>query len=82
MNNEWGDLMNYIMKSDFQQQVCRQQLMALWTAFCIHNDLDVDTSKYDELLSHIYIALLTKENLFDDWKIFSNFENYICKFLV
>lgn len=47
--SEWQFLVDYVKDdtTDFRNAVCRSQLMALWTAYCMHNDLCVDTKMYD-----------------------------------
>lgn len=50
--SEWQFLVDYVKDdtTDFRNAVCRSQLMALWTAYCMHNDLCVDTKMYDATL--------------------------------
>ena len=57
--SEWQFLVNYVKDSttDFCNATCRSQLMALWTAYCMHNDLDVDTAMYDAVLKDLFNAL-------------------------
>ena len=57
--SEWQFLVNYVKDSttDFCNATCRSQLMALWTAYCMHNDLDVDTAMYDAVLKGLFNAL-------------------------
>lgn len=54
------------------------QLRCLWTAFCIHNDIEVDTAEYDNLVHDLW-------NIADKqcrWFSFNAFEMYLCKYLV
>ena len=53
--SEWQFLVDYVKDdtTDFYNATCRSQLMALWTAYCMHNDLCVDTKMYDLSLIHI-----------------------------
>lgn len=39
--SEWQFIVDYVKDSttDFCNATCRSQLMALWTAYCMHNDL-------------------------------------------
>lgn len=57
--SEWQFLVDYVKDdtTDFRNAVCRSQLMALWTAYCMHNDLDVDTAMYDAVLKDLFNAL-------------------------
>ena len=44
--SEWQFLVDYVKDdtTDFRNAACRSQLMALWTSYCLHNSLDVDTA--------------------------------------
>ena len=57
--SEWQFLVDYVKDdtTDFRNAVCRSQLMALWTAYCMHNDLCVDTKMYDAVLMDLFNAL-------------------------
>ena len=50
--SEWQFLVDYVKDdtTDFRNSTCRSQLIALWTAYCMHNDLCVDTKMYDATL--------------------------------
>lgn len=41
----------------FDEEVCRDQLRSLWTAYCLHHGLDVDTAMYDAVLLDLFNAL-------------------------
>lgn len=53
----------------------REQLRALWIAFCFHQDLDVDTYEYDAYLSTLWGELTSR------WPL-DEFEEYMCAMLV
>ena len=40
---EFMYLRAYAEQSSFDEEVCRDQLRMLWTAYCLHHNLDVDT---------------------------------------
>lgn len=58
-NKEWEFLLGYVKDNTvhFYTETCRNQLLALWTAYCMHNDLDVDTAMYDAVLMDLFNAL-------------------------
>lgn len=39
-------------------EVEMKQLVALWTAFCLHQNLDCDTSLYDQYLTQVWNAVI------------------------
>lgn len=57
------------------------QLRALWTAYCIHQDFEVDTAAYDENLLRLWNAVKERSS-FTGWKTFDQFDNYMCLNLV
>ena len=50
--SEWQFLVDYLKDdaTDFYNDACQNQLVALWTSYCLHNSLDVDTAMYDAVL--------------------------------
>lgn len=60
---EWRFIVDYIhgQTIDFYIDACKNQFMALWTAYCLHNDLYVDTAKYDVALMDLFNALSIKQ---------------------
>lgn len=64
--SEWQFLIDYVKDdtTDFGLDSCRNQLLALWTVYCMHNDLDVDTAMYDAVLRNSpdeYVRELRKD---------------------
>lgn len=57
--SEWQFIVDYVKDSttNFRNATCRSQLMALWTSYCLHNSLDVDTAMYDAVLKDLFNAL-------------------------
>lgn len=45
--SEWQFLVDYLKDdtTDFYNDACQNQLVALWTSYCLHNSLDVDSTK-------------------------------------
>lgn len=50
-------IMSRTTRPIFGLDSCRNQLLALWTVYCMHNDLDVDTAMYDAVLLDLFNAL-------------------------
>mgnify|MGYP000369110105 CR=1 FL=1 len=57
--SEWQFLVDYVKDdtTDFYNDACQNQLVALWTSYCLHNSLDVDTAMYDAVLMDLFNAL-------------------------
>lgn len=59
-----------------------QQLRALWTAFCIRRNIDVDTDKYDRLINEMWLHLLNSTGTHHAKNKFEKFDNFMCEYLV
>lgn len=48
--SEWQFLIDYVKDdtTDFGLDSCRNQLLALWTVYCMHNDPDADYEVPDD----------------------------------
>ncbi len=52
---EWEWIKNYISDITLKHSPAgSHQLRALWTAFCLHQDLDPDTNAYDNYLLELF----------------------------
>lgn len=75
-------LENYIKETGagfYFQYLCWQQLQALWTAYCFHHDVMVDTAEYDRQAQKMYdmIEKLLKENNYDiKYASFPSYEKF------
>lgn len=56
-----------------------EQFRSLWTAFCLHQNIDVDTSEYDSCLRHLWEFIQDETEL---WSDFNQFDMFMCKLLV
>lgn len=54
----------------------------LWTAYCLHHDLDADTSGYDNDLIELWIILSESGDGTSEWADFNEFDNFMCRYLV
>lgn len=56
--SEWQFIVDYVKDdaADFCNATCRSQLMALWTAYCMHNDLSVNTKMYYATLFDLWLV--------------------------
>lgn len=76
-------LKEFAKTGDFDYQLARNQLRALWTAYCFHEGLDVDTARYDRYLRDLWDAIPAGSDLRDiDWHNFDAFDNFMCAYLV
>ena len=42
-NAEFNYMLAFVVESSFENELSRDQLRCLWTAYCFHNNLDADT---------------------------------------
>ena len=80
---EFDYITNFVKECNFKedQRDCLW-LRALWTAFCLHQDLLVDTSEYDRCLNTLWNAVLKNEDCAAGWKSYVTFGNFMCEYLV
>lgn len=82
--SEWQFLADYVKDdtTDFRNSTCRSQLIALWTAYCMHNDLCVDTKMYDAVLMDLFNALSDEQKAELHCTGFSEFDSMMAQWLV
>lgn len=78
---EFGYMKAFIVEGDFMDENYRSQLRALWTAYCLHHNLDVDTAVYDAELMELWLKI-TEVGKAQDWYCVEDFENFMCGLLV
>ena len=81
-----GTELDYLLKfaasADFETgELAEKQLRALWTAFCFHENLDVDTAEYDAKLQALY-QQLPGDRTSCSWYDYEGFSRYMREFLV
>lgn len=65
----------------FDSEVECDQLRALWTAYCLHHHLDVDTMEYDRDLEKVWKEVAGTEDDTAYWSDFESFGNFMVKYL-
>lgn len=78
---EFGFLMSFVQKESLDEESCRNQLRALWTAYCIHKNLDVDTALYDEDMLHLW-SIVRGSGCNTLWENAEQFDAFLCQDLV
>lgn len=72
-------LLRFVSDNSFYSQHTKNQLRALWTAFCFHANWEADTQPYDNTLLDLWENLLARSAA--DWNDFNDFDNFMCEFL-
>ncbi|WP_289805102.1 hypothetical protein [Faecalibaculum rodentium] len=75
-------LQEFVWQCCFDEELGRDQLRCLWTAYCLHHGLDADTSGYDNDLMELWNATAEDEAETADWSDYDSFDNFMCRFLV
>ena len=75
-------LKEFTRQNCFDGETIRDQLRCLWTAYCIHYGLDVDTLGYDNDLFALWDTLVEGEPETEGWRDYDSFDNFMCKYLV
>lgn len=81
--SELGYIYSFVDEGFFDEELARDQLRILWTSFCLHQDIDVYTHRYDSILTCIY-NYMDLDEMTDtaDWSDYESFNNYMSKYLV
>ena len=86
VNRERSQELQYIIsfaeESRFEMEPAHSQLRSLWTAYCLHHSLDVDTSKYDHDLMAIWAQVSATEGDTACWSDFDSFDAFMSANLV
>lgn len=83
-------IFDFIEEEDLVFQICRVQLRSLWTAFCLHQDLECGTFEYDMTLEEVWSKMQDQDNLPCIWEDdedegvigFDLFEDFMCEEIV
>ena len=66
-------LFTFVEASSFEQEILCDQLVCLWTAFCLHNKIDVKADRYSTNLHDLWDQLLKNE---EDPAYWSGYESF------
>lgn len=75
-------LKEFVRQGCFDEELSRDQLRCLWTAYCFHQRLDVDTSGYDSGLLDLWDTMAEEEAETADWSDYDSFDSFMCRYLV
>lgn len=78
---EFRFLLAYAGESALDEEICRDQLRMLWTAFCLHHNYDVDTKQYDERQMTLWTEVQNTGDGTSEWEDYDAFANFLAKFL-
>lgn len=79
---ELAYIIGFAVESSFDNELACQQLRSLWTAYCFHWGLDVDTASYDADLAAVWKEIAQTEEDTAYWSDFDSFDNFMCAELV
>ena len=58
---------------NWAEQLSLNQLRCLWTAYCLHQNMTVDTFSYDNELKQVWRDMRGADQIFVDYDAFCNF---------
>ena len=77
IDTEFDYLLAFVKSGEFWGAPCCFQLRSLWTAYCLHANIDVDTAAYDNQLMQLWEALTAPS-----WASYDCFDQFMCGYLV
>lgn len=64
------------------EQLAMEQLRCLWTAYCFHADLNVDTRDYDVQCTELWHKVTDSADAPTAASTYADFEMFMCVYLV
>lgn len=84
--HDWERIKKFVRYSDFggganaevseSEMLQRNQLRCLWTAWCILQDMEPDTAKYDNGVLMLWCAVIENRDIADSEDTFDNFDAF------
>lgn len=75
-------ILAFIEESSFDEELVCQQLRSLWTTYCLHHGLDVDTRDYDADIATVWAVMSENEDDNAYWSDLDSLSSYLCAELV
>lgn len=82
INAEFKFMLDFIVESYLIEELSRDQLRSLWTAYCLHDNLDVDTLEYDEDLARLWAVASEVGDGTTEWSDYESFGHFMSRYLV
>ena len=77
LEQEFDYIVGFAVESCFDNELACQQFRSLWTAYCFHRGLDVDTAEYDAALAGIWKEVSAGEEDTAYWSDFDSFDPFM-----
>lgn len=77
LEQEFDYIVGFAVESCFDNELACQQFRSLWTAYCFHRGLDVDTAEYDAALAGIWKEVSAGEEDTAYWSDFNSFDQFM-----
>ena len=74
-------MMDFEGENCFDDEMSSDWQRMLWTAFCLHQGIDVDTLDYDELLGRLWAKMEEAEDYSGDWADAASFGIFMARYL-
>lgn len=82
-NAEFRFLLHYAKEAFFDEEICRDLLRVLWTAYCLHKGLTTISAQYASELLKVWCEVVEgSEGDAADWSDFRSFDTFMGRYLV
>lgn len=81
-SEEFTFMAQFAARSFLEKELDRNQLRAMWTAYCFHHVLEVDNAEYDNDLMELWSDVVEANEETDDWSDYGDFDSFMCSDLV
>lgn len=79
---EFKYMVGFAYESYLIEELARDQFRALWMAYCLHHNLDADTSEYDDDLAQLWNVVFENGDGTTEWSDYDSFNNFMSRYLV
>lgn len=79
---ELNYMCQFVAGYGIDDEVSRNQLRTLWTAYCLHQDVNVGTGQYDSTLWEIWRVVQKNLSAESKWSVFDVFNDFMAEYLV
>lgn len=76
---EFNYLLSFVDEASFESALYCNQLCALWTAYCFHYNLNLDTADYDADMRKLWETVSKTGQCAPFWSDFESFEIFMCE---
>ena len=76
-DKEYNYLKQFALQADLTEPLNHVRLRSLWTAFCMHHNIDIDTKDYVQFVRNLWNIIVTEPVSLKNWKDCESFKYFL-----